>query len=64
MNEKKDDLFIIPAFSLMKKRDDAVCAGNSSRTDGDNTRPNPPGRDDEDDEEDDDAGFTSLTSVF
>lgn len=60
MNEKKDDLFIIPAFSLMKKRDDAVCAGNAS--DGGNTDKEVDTW--EDDEESDDMGFnTSFSSM-
>lgn len=61
MKENKEDLFVIPAFSMMKKRDDAVCAGNASSGEG-NTDKDP----DEwgDDEESDDTGFTSFTSAF
>ncbi len=39
MKEKKVSIFVIPEFSLLKKRDDAVCAatgsgGNTGDSDG------------------------------
>lgn len=36
MKEKKVSIFVIPEFSLLKKRDDAVCAatGSGGSTDG------------------------------